>query len=270
VADVMDRHPLRVDEAVPVHQVSQLATSRPHETVQDPVLVERGGRYAGIVTTQALLSTVTELEIRHATYASPLTGLPGNVVIEGEIRRALDHATDAAPGVIVYVDIDNFKAFNDVYGFAAGDDVIRLVAEVLQEVFVHPTEDVFVGHVGGDDFVLVVPGDGRVEERCEQVGAMFDARVRRFYGPSDLARGGIVTCDRRGVESFFPIATLSVAIVSAFHSPGGEVHEVARVAAELKRHAKTLARETPAPSSRVVRDRRASSSGMLAAKRSGP
>lgn len=256
VLELMDRHPLIVDESVSVFQVSQLATGRPHDTVQDPVLVERDGKYVGIVTTQALLATVTELEIQHATYASPLTGLPGNVVIEREIRRGLDLASEGRDATVVYVDIDHFKAFNDVYGFTAGDDVIRLVAQVLTQHFAVPMfDDAFVGHVGGDDFVAVVTGNGSVDEACARVGADFDARVRNNYAPLDLQRGGIVTRDRRGNEAFFPLATLSMAVVVPKDLAVSEVHEVARVAAELKRRAKTAADES-GPVSRFVRNRR--------------
>lgn len=252
ITAIMERHPLRIDVGTSVDAASRLATSRPHGSVNHPVVVESTGRYVGLLSMQALLEVVTALEIRHATYASPLTGLPGNVVIDSEIRRALESG-GREPTAFVYVDIDNFKALNDAYGFAAGDDVLRLLADLMREIFEPIGEEVLVGHVGGDDFVVVAP-DGAVDAACTRLGSEFDLRVRGFYAPKDLERGGIESVDRRGNPHFFPIAALSMAVVVEHDLLHQDLHDVARVAAELKRLAKLDAARDP--SSRFVRNRR--------------
>lgn len=252
VTAIMEPQPLRIDVATPVDAASRLATSRDHRCVNHPVVVESSGRYVGLLSVQSLLEVVTALEIRHATYASPLTGLPGNVVIDSEIRRALE-MDGRESSAFVYVDIDNFKALNDAYGFAAGDDVLRLLAELLREVFEPLGDEVLVGHVGGDDFVVVAP-ETTVEPACARLGEEFDRRVRAHYAPADLARGGIEATDRRGNLHFFPIAALSMAVVTGQDLVNPELHDVARVAAELKRLAKLEAARDPR--SRFVRNRR--------------
>src|SRR5262249_48164224 len=151
------------------------------DRIYDPVLVERAGRYVGLVQVHTLLSATTELEIEHARYASPLTGLPGNVIIEHEMLAALDAARRGTPAAIVHADLDNFKSYNDVYGFAAGDAVIRLVAELLGQVFASCSEDLFLGHIGGDDFVVILPAKQDVEAACAEVARRFDERVPAYY-----------------------------------------------------------------------------------------
>ncbi len=251
-SDMMDRAPLKVDAQTPLDTVSRLATSRSTLAMYDHVIVERDGYYQGVVTVRALLEAATELEIQHASYASPLTGLPGNVVIEQRITQQLDAAEPHA--AYVYADIDNFKAYNDVYGFAAGDEVIRLVATILSEVFVGPAfGEPFVGHVGGDDFVVVASA-GDVDRACAEVGRQFDERIRQHYAPADLDRGGIVTTDRRGQVAEFPICALSMAVVAPADLSIRDVREVGRVAAELKHRAKVEARNRQG--SGVVRERR--------------
>jgi diguanylate cyclase (GGDEF)-like protein len=239
IREIMDTQPLRVDASATIEHVSRLATTRPEINRYDLIIVEREARYLGVVTLYALLATTTELEVESAAYASPLTGLPGNVVIEHEIRSALLAPPGRGQAFFVYGDLDNFKAYNDVYGFPAGDEVIRLVARVLDECFSPPAfESAFLGHVGGDDFIVVVHGEEGVESACARIASRFDAEVRQLYAPADVARGGIVTTDRRGNAIAYPITGLSMAVVSSADIAVREVHEVGRVAAELKKRAK--------------------------------
>ena len=258
IREIMDMQPLRVDASATVEHVSRLATARPETSRYDLIVVERESQYLGVVTLYALLAITTELEIEHAAYASPLTGLPGNVVIEHEIRTALGAPPDRGRPFFIYGDLDNFKAYNDVYGFPAGNDVIRLVARLLDECFSPPSfADAFLGHVGGDDFIVVVHtgDDGLVEGACAQVASRFDTEVRGLYAPPDVERGCIETVDRRGNTVTYPIMGLSMAIVTANDISAPEVHEVGRVAADLKKRAKTEALERGGRSG-WVRERR--------------
>jgi diguanylate cyclase (GGDEF)-like protein len=239
VREIMDQQPLCANVGATIESVSRLATARPETNRYDLIIVENELRYVGVVMVYGLLATTTEMEIEHAAYASPLTGLPGNVVIEHEIKLALDAAADRASTWFVYADLDNFKAYNDVYGFAAGDEVIRLVARILDECFSAPAfERSFLGHVGGDDFIVVVQEAASVEDACARVASRFDAEVEALYAPADLERGHIVATDRRGDTVSYPITGLSLAIVSSADIPTPDVREVGRVAAELKKRAK--------------------------------
>ncbi|HTX58139.1 MAG TPA: response regulator [Verrucomicrobiae bacterium] len=168
---------------------------------------------------------------------SPLTRLPGNLAIEGELRRRID---EHEPFAVLYLDLDNFKAFNDVYGFTHGDEAIQLVARVSVDVVRRrgATSD-FVGHIGGDDFIIATEPD-RAEEIAQQIIDEFDRNIRVLYSPKDLRQGYIETRDRRGTLNRFPIMSLSIAIVSN-NANLTNYAQVGETAAELKRYAKSVA-----------------------------
>ncbi|HUZ50502.1 MAG TPA: response regulator [Candidatus Dormibacteraeota bacterium] len=168
---------------------------------------------------------------------SPLTRLPGNLAIEGELRRRIG---DAEPFTVLYLDLDNFKAFNDVYGFTHGDEAIQVVARVTLDV-VHRrgTPDDFVGHIGGDDFILATAPD-RAEEVAREIIAEFDLAIRALYSAKDLRAGYIETRDRRGTLNRSPIMSLSIAIVANDLGQITNYAQIGEMAAELKRYAKSL------------------------------
>jgi diguanylate cyclase (GGDEF)-like protein len=172
------------------------------------------------------------------TALSPLTRLPGNLAIEGDIRRRLASGELFA---VLYLDLDNFKAFNDVYGFAHGDEAIQLVARAaVDAVRRRGTQDDFVGHIGGDDFIVVTQPD-RAEEIAREILDDFDRGIRALYSARDLRMGYVVTRDRRGTVNRFPIMSLSIAIVSNQTRKLEDYAQVGEIAAELKRHAKSIA-----------------------------
>jgi DNA-binding response OmpR family regulator len=138
---------------------------------------------------------------------NPLTGLPGNVLLQAELERQLSQGN---PFALLYIDLDNFKAFNDAYGFARGDKAIHMLASVLAEVA--PRED-FLGHIGGDDFAIVHFG-GDPEGLAKRIISAFDAKVRDLYDATDLARGYIRQIDRHGVARQFGLLSLSISVVS--------------------------------------------------------
>jgi diguanylate cyclase (GGDEF)-like protein len=169
---------------------------------------------------------------------SPLTRLPGNLAIEAELRRRID-ANE--PFAVIYLDLDNFKAFNDVYGFTHGDEAIQLLARAtVDAVRRRGTTNDFVGHIGGDDFIVVTAND-RAEEIAKEVIAEFDRDIRSLYSVKDLRAGYIETRGRRGALNRFPIMTLSMAIVSNDRGQLGNYAQVGEAAAELKRYAKSIA-----------------------------
>jgi diguanylate cyclase (GGDEF)-like protein len=163
---------------------------------------------------------------------NPLSGLPGNPTITEEIESRLARAEDFA---LLYVDIDRFKEFNDHYGFTRGDSVITMLAEVLTHA--GAADERFVGHIGGDDFVLLAHADD-AEALAEQVTRRFDEAIRALYDPEDRARGWIDARDRGGRMRRIAIATVSIGIVNV--PPGRFTGAIAaaRAAAEVKEVAK--------------------------------
>jgi diguanylate cyclase (GGDEF)-like protein len=169
---------------------------------------------------------------------SPLTRLPGNLAIEGELRRRIGANEDFS---VLYLDLDNFKAFNDVYGFTHGDEAIQLVAYIASNVVrLRGTLSDFVGHIGGDDFIIATLPEF-AEAIAHQIVLDFDSSIRSLYSQEDLDRGYIETVDRRGRLNRFPIMSISIAIVNS-----NEKHrltnyaQIGETAADLKNVAKSV------------------------------
>lgn len=167
--------------------------------------------------------------------ASPLTRLPGNIAIEQVINRRLQ---DGARFALCYADLDNFKAFTDHYGYIEGSELIRLTGEIIYKaVKADGGADSFVGHIGGDDFVFILSADKLVPV-CEAVIKAFDAEVIRHYTAEDLARGGIQGADRYGVQRFFPVMTISIAVIINEAGEFSTAAEIAKAASEIKDYVK--------------------------------
>jgi diguanylate cyclase (GGDEF)-like protein len=167
---------------------------------------------------------------------SPLTGLPGNVRIEEEINQRV---ADGTPFALLYADLDNFKAFNDHYGFMRGDDALQATAKMLEEVArYHMSGDSFVGHVGGDDFVVVVPPElGAVV--AQAIVQRFDEEAGSFYDDLDRERGYIEVTNRRGELQRFPILTISIGLATTERRDFQHYAEAVAVATEMKQFTKT-------------------------------
>lgn len=243
---IMDSSPLVVETYLPVETVSQMATSRAVSKLYDEVIVVQDKHYVGTVSVQRLLDTITRSQMELARFANPLTGLPGNPRIEAETSRRLQSGSDFS---LVYADLDNFKAFNDKYGFERGDQAITLTAGILTESLNRIDPDGFVGHVGGDDFVLITRPE-QAEALAQEIIREFDARVGELYDPADREQGYILSHDRQGHAQRFPLMTISLAMVDNFGHQFSSQLEMAEVAAELKKYAKKQ------PGSNYVRDKR--------------
>ncbi|NPB09610.1 MAG: diguanylate cyclase [Thermodesulfobacteria bacterium] len=163
---------------------------------------------------------------------NPLTGLPGNTSILKAIQQKIDSEEEVA---FCYVDLDNFKPFNDRYGFARGDEILRLVARLLSNsVQFHAGHRGFVGHVGGDDFVFICPLES-VEQICQEIIDSFDRLVPHFLDEEDLERGYFIAKDRRGQIQRFPFPSISIAVVPNYPGKFKHYGEVASVAAQVKK-----------------------------------
>jgi diguanylate cyclase (GGDEF)-like protein len=166
---------------------------------------------------------------------SPLTGLPGNVRIESEIEGRVKTADTFA---ILYVDLDHFKSFNDHYGFMRGDQVIQWTARLLQDVALEVGgASTFVGHVGGDDFVVVCHAE-LAERMAEEVIARFDARAADRYDDADRVLGFIEVTNRRGEIQKFPFLSVSIGIASTARRSFSHYAEVVAIATEMKSYTK--------------------------------
>lgn len=231
ISSLMDTCFLSVDCRTPINTVSNAAMSRPPDKLYDFIVVTREGNYLGTVTIKDLLQKTTEIEVVNAKYQNPLTGLPGNVVIEHKINQCM---ACEKPYCVIYFDIDNFKAYNDVYGFENGDSVIRLFAEVLQK---HLPQDQFVGHVGGDDFVVVTQC-ATAREYCEKVIEDFQEKVLGLYNAKDVQNGYIESENRSGKKEKFPLISLSAAGIQDQCSRFRDRLELTEELARLKKKSK--------------------------------
>jgi signal transduction histidine kinase/GGDEF domain-containing protein len=172
-----------------------------------------------------------------ALLASPMTRLPGGRAIDGEVERRIGAQV---PFALSYVDLDNLKAFNDTYGYAKADGVVLQTAAILREVVaLHGGEAAFLGHVGGDDFVVVTAPE-RARPVCAAAIAAFDRVIPLYYDRADRERGSIEAVDRHGVRRRFPLLSLSIATVVAGPGRYRSHAELARAAAELKARAKRI------------------------------
>jgi len=173
--------------------------------------------------------------------ASPLTRLPGGVAIENVMKKRI---AAEAPIAFCLMDIDNFKAYNDYYGYAKGNDVIQATAAIISEaVAKFGNEDDFIGHIGGDDYVLITTPD-LYPRICQAVIDGFDHTIPGFYDEQDRLRGHIVGENRQGQEVKFPLATISIAVVTNLKRKFRNHIQYGEVAAEMKEHAKTVAGST--------------------------
>lgn len=168
---------------------------------------------------------------------SPLTGLPGNVQIQAEMKKRLMNKEEFA---IVYADLDNFKAYNDVYGFSAGDEIIKFTSKVLLE-HIHKIKDGdnFVGHIGGDDFIAII-GKTDYDTVCQDMIAQFDKEIASFYDQDDVERGFVEVANRRGIIEQFPLVSISIAIVEVDRNRFKTTLEIGEIGAQVKHKAKTI------------------------------
>jgi len=171
--------------------------------------------------------------------ANPLTRLPGGAAIEEVLKKRIE---EDSPMAFCLADLRNFKAFNDQYGYARGNEVILATAEMIkQAVREHGGEGDFVGHIGGDDFVLITPPD-RFERICTAVIADFDQKIVAFYNPEDRQKGYIQGKTRKGEVVSFPIMTISIAVVTNRHRKLNNHIQVGEIAAEMKNFAKSFSK----------------------------
>lgn len=167
--------------------------------------------------------------------ASPLTRLPGNIVIERVLTKRLQ---EGKPFAVCYGDLDDMKAYNDVYGYIKGSEVIKMAGDIILDAVTNFAEEgAFVGHIGGDDFVMVFDQE-KVPPVCEEVIKKFGEGIVAHYNKEDLARGAIKGTDRYGVPRVFPIMTISIAVVICRQGEYDSAVSIAQTAAQIKDYVK--------------------------------
>lgn len=229
---LMDTDPLIVDRNISIQELSQMVAADRRHMLQGFIFTDNG-YYLGVGTSQNLIQEITAMQIHAARYSNPLTGLPGNIPIEEHMDDLL---ASRIAFCVCYFDLDNFKPFNDAYGFSMGDEMIRLTAGVIEE-YCDPESD-FLGHVGGDDFVVLFCS-ADWELRCRNMLEKFGNEVTSFFMPEDIERGGYFMENRRGENEFYPLSSLSIGAVFIEPSSAFNSHrEIAKVAAESKKMAK--------------------------------
>lgn len=227
----VEQTPLSIDFNTAIELVSQQLTSRMRH--EQAFIITRENQYIGVATILALLEKITQQQIDNAKHANPLTLLPGSVPMNDKVNRLL---ASKAPFAFGYFDLDNFKPFNDIYSYSAGDDIIKAVAMTLKECI--PAEEGKIGHIGGDDFIVIFTGKDWFE--CvEKVLAKFEQLVPMYYTEKDVEAGGIHAENRNGEKCFFPMTSLSVGLVSPDATKHCQSHvDVADLASEAKKIAK--------------------------------
>lgn len=228
----MDANPLIVDKSTRLTELSELVVNKGKAAFTQGFIVTQQGRYLGLGSGFDLMREITEMQIVAARYANPLTGLPGNVPIQEHMEYLLSRGRTF---VTAYFDLDQFKPYNDVYGFRRGDDMIQLLARVLRDSC-HAEHD-FVGHIGGDDFVVLFQSlDWEI--RCHGMLARFDRERMALFNPEHVQAGGYTSEDRRGNLAFHALVSLSIGAVVVDPAHFHVYPEVARAAAEAKHMAK--------------------------------
>ena len=229
---LMNATPFRVEKSVLLDSMVRMLAGDDQRYLFEGFIITDGGRYAGLATGESLVRAVTERRVEAARHANPLTLLPGNIPITEHIRRLLEARGRFAA---CYFDLNNFKPFNDLYGYWRGDEMIKLAAEVVSS-HCDPEQD-FVGHVGGDDFVVLFQSEDWAA-RCRRVLAEFSIRARSLFNREDLARNGFESEDRHGFRRFFPLTGMAVGAVLVEPGAYATAEEVASAAAAAKKLAK--------------------------------
>jgi len=229
----MDQNPLIAEVSLPLQALSKQITSQDASQQGSMFILTEEKYYRGVGSLMGLLRQITDMQLTIARHANPLSGLPGNVPLSEHTGEVIADRRDVA---VCYFDLDNFKPYNDIYGYRQGDRVIRKTAKILTEHVDHNCD--FLGHVGGDDFIILFDSPDW-HSRCEQILKAFTDALPTFYRQEDIDVGGIRAPDRRGKIQLFPLLSLSIGAVRLLDFPAivGE-EDLAELASRAKSKAK--------------------------------
>ena len=248
VKDVLGDDFLLVEAATPMEEVVRKIKNRRGRHLYDDICVTRNGKYLGTVAINALLEAITQKSLRLAKGANPLSGLPGNEFIQRTVATLLQRKVHFD---VCYIDIDDFKPYNDYYGFEKGDLVIKRLGQAIVDL-VQPGGDDrfrFVGHIGGDDFIVITRPYAS-QQICRQIIEELQKLLPEFHGEQEVHDGHYYARDRQGEQRRFALLSLSIGIVSTEECPVNSYAELAFLASGVKRAAKKE------KGSAIVRNRR--------------
>ncbi|WP_419787997.1 GGDEF domain-containing protein [Pseudodesulfovibrio sp.] len=245
VETVMDPAPLIVELDTPVEQAARKAMKREPLKAYDDIIITRKGYLYGVVSVQNLLNAMAKIQVEMAKGTNPLTGLPGNVAIEREVESRIQQKRIFS---IIYADLDNFKVYNDTYGFKNGDGIIKLAADILAwATKKYGPQDARLCHIGGDDFVLITSPESTTRI-TKAVTRCFGRLVNHCYCKEDRERGWIKARGRDGKEGNYPLVSISLGVISICGNCS--LMEIGERAAHIKKYAKSK------PGNAVAVDRR--------------
>lgn len=224
---------LCLDYDTPIDKAIKLAMSRNKDALYDHITILKNSQYYGIVTVKDLIERAIEIEVSNAMHCSPLTGLPGNYLIEQELEMCIKSNENFC---VLYFDLDNFKAYNDVYGFESGDKIIKLLAK---SICGNVPDGNFIGHIGGDDFIAILFSDEYCNI-CEKIINDFDNSVMSCYDEKDLNNGYIISQNRHGEKEIFPIVSVSIAVVSNKKINFENIYSLAKESGKIKKKCKLI------------------------------
>jgi len=229
---VMNSTPLVVHYDEPITEVSIRAMNRAEKELYDGVLVIRDGHLYGFVSIRSVLLEVANIREEMAIFLNPLTGLPGNRIIEDRLQQS----TRLKQCSVLYIDLDHFKSFNDSYGFKMGDSLIQATADLLREQF--SGHDTFLGHIGGDDFIAIL-SHHNYQLPCSNVIEEFEKLKQRFYNEEDLTNNYVIGESRSGIFGPIPLVSISIAVVTNLNFPFQSMEQIVEEATRMKKMCKS-------------------------------
>ncbi|PQV62535.1 diguanylate cyclase (GGDEF) domain-containing protein [Abditibacterium utsteinense] len=236
-----------VEASETLEDVARSLQHRHLDSRSDDICVTSNGKYRGTVSVSALLEAIMQRSLLMARGSNPLSGLPGNEALHHEIEKRIAQMMHFD---VCYLDIDHFKPFNDVYGFDKGDTALHhLVNSITRALAQSGDADDFAGHIGGDDFIVLTRPQRSIS-LCREIIADFEAALPQLHGETDFAAGSYQATNRRGQSEIFSLMALSIGIVSTEVNHFDSVAELASMASEVKKAAKSQC------GSSVVRDQR--------------
>ncbi|WP_228469475.1 GGDEF domain-containing protein [Paenibacillus sp. JNUCC31] len=230
---VMNARALVVEYAEQITDVSVLAMNRSEEELYDLVLITAEGVLYGAVSIRRLLLAVADVRAEMAIFMNPLTGLPGNRIIEERLYQLLqlDYFS------VLYIDLDYFKSYNDSYGFKMGDQLIQATANLLRKLFVFP--EAFLGHIGGDDFIAIL-NHHNFRDVSEEVITGFEKIKRMFYNQDDLDNQYVLGEGRSGLHRPIPLVSVSIAVVTNRRQQYENIDQIVSEATRIKKVCKSV------------------------------
>lgn len=249
VEHIMERRFPVIEANTALEEAAVKIQMRNSEFLYEDICITRNGKYFGTLSIYILLNAITEKSLLLARGSNPLTELPGNEFIQREINKKLSQGLHFD---VCYIDIDNFKPYNDHYGFEKGDHVIKTLGSIISDIInADYNKFDFLGHIGGDDFLIITRPQSALNI-CNKTVLNFEERLPEFHGTEDYNIGFYSSCNRKGIEEEFRLLSLSIGIVGTEYHKVDSYAQLASIATEVKKAAKAQ------PGSSIVRNKRTS------------